>query len=172
MYVQPYYLYAMKMLYVIRHAKSSWAEPGLDDFERPLNDRGRSDAPEMARRMKAKGIKPDLIISSTAERAQTTARIFADELGYPSESILLKPDLYETDIDTVFDVVQQIDTHASHVLIFGHNPTFTYFVNDLASARIDNIPTCGIAAIALNGAWQDAGEDSGNLVWFDYPKNR
>lgn len=172
MYVQPYYLYAMKMLYVIRHAKSSWAEPGLDDFDRPLNDRGLSDAPEMAGRMKAKGIQPDLIISSTAERAQTTARIFANVLDYPAESILLKPDLYETDIDTVFDVVQQIDCDASHVLIFGHNPTFTYFVNDLASARIDNIPTCGIAAVALKGTWQEAEEDCGSLVWFDYPKNR
>jgi phosphohistidine phosphatase len=172
MYVQPYYLYAMKMLYVIRHAKSSWSEPGLDDFDRPLNDRGQSDAPEMARRMKAKGIQPDLIITSTAERARKTAGIFADVLGYPSEAIVLKPDLYETDIDTVFDVVHQIDPQASHVFIFGHNPTFTYFVNDLASARIDNIPTCGIAAIALNGDWQEAEEDSGSLVWFDYPKNK
>lgn len=167
-----YYLYAMRMLYVIRHAKSSWNEPGLDDFDRPLNDRGRSDAPEMAERLKAKGIHPDLIITSTAERAQTTARIFADVLGYPAESILLKPDLYETDVDTVFDVVHQIDPQASHVLIFGHNPTFTYFVNHLASARIDNIPTCGIAAIALDKEWREAKRSGGHMVWFDYPKNR
>lgn len=162
----------MKMLYVIRHAKSSWSEPGLDDFDRPLNDRGRADAPEMARRMKEKGIHPDLIISSTALRARKTAHMFAETLGYPAEKIVLKPDLYETDIDTVFDVVRQIDPDASQVLLFGHNPTFTYFVNDLASARIDNIPTCGIAAIAVNGSWKEVKEQSGSLVWFDYPKNR
>lgn len=172
MYVQPCYLYAMKMLYVIRHAKSSWSEPGLDDFDRPLNDRGQADAPEMAQRMKEKGIHPDLIITSTALRAYTTAHIFAEVLGYPVEKIVQKPDLYETDLDTLFEVVHQIHPEASHVLLFGHNPTFTYFVNDLASARIDNIPTCGVAAIALRVYWKEVEENSGSLVWFDYPKNR
>ena len=165
------YLYAMKMLYVIRHAKSSWSEPGLDDFERPLNERGQKDAPEMAQRLKKKGVKPDLIISSTALRAYRTAQIFAEALDYAYDRIALKPDLYETDIETVFEVVRGIDPQAETVLIFGHNPTLTYFVNDLAATRIDNIPTAGIAAVALDGCWSEAKENGGKLVWFDYPKN-
>ena len=161
----------MKMLYVIRHAKSSWSDPGTDDFDRPLNERGKADAPEMAKRMKSKGIKPDLIISSTAKRALKTAHIFAEVLGYPTDAIQLRRNLYEADVDTVFDVVREIAPETGRVLIFGHNPTFTGFVNELAGVRIDNIPTCGIAAVTLAKPWNETGEHTGRLDWFDYPKN-
>ena len=160
------------MLYVVRHAKSSWAEPWMADFDRPLNDRGEKDAPEMALRIQSKGIKPDLIISSPAKRAKTTALAFASQLGYAEKSILYKDNIYEADVETIFSIIRDIPSSYSHVFLFGHNPTFTYFVNELADVRIDNIPTCGVAAIVITGEWSEAGAESGSLVWFDYPKNR
>jgi phosphohistidine phosphatase len=161
----------MKMLYVIRHAKSSWNELGARDFDRKLNERGRKDAPEMAERLKRKGVIPNLIISSTAERAKSTALIFAQVLGYDTDTILWKDTLYEADIDTIYDVVRKIGEPYDTVLMFGHNPTWTYFVNGLADVRIDNIPTCGIAEISVSGAWKDVKEGAAALVSFDFPKN-
>ena len=159
------------MLYVIRHAKSSWSELGARDFDRKLNERGQKDAPEMAERLKQQSMMPDLIVSSTAVRAKRTALIFAQVLGYHANSILWKDTLYEADIDTVYDVVRKIGESYNTVLMFGHNPTWTYFVNGLAEVRIDNIPTCGAAGISINGAWKDVKEGSGELVSFDFPKN-
>jgi phosphohistidine phosphatase len=161
----------MKMLYVIRHAKSSWSEPGMRDFDRPLNDRGLRDAPAMAARLKEKGVRPDLIVSSPAKRAMTTAKIFAAALGYDENAIVYKDMIYEASTPTLLGIVKGIDSDANNVLIFGHNPTFTYFVNDLAAVRIDDIPTCGVAAIAIEGEWKEINDGAGNLVWFDYPKN-
>lgn len=160
----------MKMLYVIRHAKSSWSDPLQDDFDRPLNERGKANAPEMAGRIKAKGVRPDLMISSTAKRAQETAQIFADVLAYAQADIQLQDQLYEAATETVMKCVRQISPEAESAFIFGHNPTLTYFVNELAGVWIDNIPTCGMVAISLDG-WDKAGEGTGKLVWFDFPKN-
>jgi len=159
------------MLYVIRHAKSSWNEPGARDFDRELNERGRKDAPEMADRLKRKGVMPSLIVSSTALRAKRTALAFAQILGYDADGILWKDELYEADVHTIYDVVRKIGEPYETVLMFGHNPTWTYFVNGLAEVRIDNIPTCGVAGISLNGAWENVKEGSGELVLFDFPKN-
>lgn len=160
----------MNTLYVIRHAKSSWSGNEAD-FDRPLNERGERDAPEMAARIKAKHIVPDLIISSPAKRAKKTASIFADVLGYQKDDILYKEKIYEASIETIYKILREVDPSHRCVLIFGHNPTFTYFVNGLASVRIDNIPTCGMAAISIKGEWKDIEEDAGELLWFDYPKN-
>jgi len=149
------------MLYVIRHAKSSWSEFGARDFDRELNERGRKDAPEMADRLKQKSVVPDLIISSSAVRAKLTALAFAKVVGFNADAILWKDELYEADIDTIYGVVGKIGEQYSTVLMFGHNPTWTYFVNGLAEVRIDNIPTCGVAGISLNGAWKDVKMGSG-----------
>ena len=143
----------------------------MSDFERPLNERGLKDAPEMARRLTARGVKPDLVVSSTANRALTTARIFADVLGYPAGDILEMHELYAADAETVFDIVQRLAPGAETVLLFGHNPTVTDFVNRAAGVRIDHMPTCATAAVALPGTWQDAEPGSGSLALFDYPKN-
>jgi len=141
-----------------------------DDFDRPLNPRGKADAPEMAERIKTKGAKPDLIISSTAKRAHETAKVFAEVLGYDGADIQLHDNLYEADIETVMKCVRQISAEKESACIFGHNPTLTYFVNELAGVWIDNIPTCGVAAVTLE-AWDKAGEGAGKLLWFDFPKN-
>lgn len=164
------YFYGVNTLYVIRHAKSSW-NGNEADFDRPLNERGEKDAPSMAARLKEKQVMPDIIISSTAKRAKKTALAFAKVLGYDEKNILWKDEIYESSVQTIFGIVRNIDTSYKHVLLFGHNPTFTYFVNELAAVRIDNIPTCGIAAIAIEGDWTDVNEDKGKLLWFDYPKN-
>lgn len=160
----------MNKLVVIRHAKSDWGDPHKSDFERPLNERGKRDAPAMAERLKVKGIYPDLIISSTAKRAQKTARIFAEHLCYDPEKIFLTDELYECSTADVYHVIQSAGGKAETIFIFGHNPTWTYFVNELAGVRIDNIPTCGVAVIEIEKSWSELEAESGRLLDFDYPK--
>lgn len=161
----------MKRLFIIRHAKSDWGNLTLSDFERPLNHRGVKDTPTMAKRLLEKRVIPDLIISSTAKRARETATAFAQMLLFPVESILYRDEIYEAHYPTLYDVVKSIPEEAQTVLLFGHNPGLTYFTNDIARVRIDNIPTCGIAAVGIDLAWKDVQENSGHLLWFDYPKN-
>lgn len=165
-----HYLYLVNKLVVIRHAKSDWGDPLKKDFDRPLNERGKRDAPAMAERLKAKGIYPDLIISSTAKRAQKTARIFAEHLHYNPEKIFLTDELYECSTADVYHVIQSVGGEAKTIFVFGHNPTWTYFVNELAGVRIDNIPTCGIAVIEMAKNWREIEAESGRLLDFDYPK--
>lgn len=165
-----HYLYSMNRLVVIRHAKSDWGDPHKSDFERPLNERGKRDSPTMAERLKAKEIYPDLIISSTAKRAQKTARIFAEHLHYNPEKIVLTDELYECSTADVYHVIHSMGGDAKTIFIFGHNPTLTYFVNELAGVRIDNIPTCGIAVMEIKKKWSELEAESGRLLDFDYPK--
>src|SRR3990172_9356587 len=98
----------MKTLYLVRHAKSSWKDVGLSDFERPLNKRGKKDAPFMAKLLRQQKIKPDLIISSPANRASATARIFCETLNYPFEDLLLEPRLYEASSHEILEIVKDI----------------------------------------------------------------
>jgi phosphohistidine phosphatase len=160
----------MKRLVVIRHAKSDWSDPWKDDFDRPLNERGKRDAPVMAERLKKKGILPDLIISSPAKRAKKTALIFAEKLGYDPEKILWEKDLYECSTADVYRLIRELGKDAGTLFVFGHNPTWTYFVNELAGVRIDNIPTCGIAVTEISCDWDALEAECGKLIDFDYPK--
>jgi phosphohistidine phosphatase len=148
----------MKTLYVIRHAKSSWADPLASDFERGLNDRGKRDAPKMGRRLKEKEINPDTIISSPAKRALSTAKRVAEVLKFPKAGIKTDSKLYHADEDTMLSVVQDIKDNQNIVMMFGHNPGLTDFVNSIASEDpyIDNVPTCGIIALSLPvDSWKD-----------------
>lgn len=161
----------MKTLYLIRHAKSSWDNADLADFDRPLNKRGQKNAPFMAKLMRENNVQTGLVISSPANRALTTAEIFCEALGYPPEKIEQRIEIYEGGLNHMLDIVRHIpDSHTS-VMLFGHNPTITSFANFISGEHLENIVTCGVARIDLKGdSWQQTMMDSGELVWYEYPK--
>jgi phosphohistidine phosphatase len=163
----------MKKLYLIRHAKSSWEDSSLDDIDRPLNNRGKNNAPEMGERLRKQGILPDLLISSPAKRALSTAKKIANKIGYSKNEILIDENLYHGSDDMLIEIVKQLPDTAESVMLFGHNPGFTYFANQLCDINIYNIPTAGIVAIDFQiDKWQDSGLGMGDLVFFDYPKKK
>jgi phosphohistidine phosphatase len=162
----------MKRLLIIRHAKSSWKFAGLSDKERPLNERGLRDAPFMAKTLVEKGILPDLMVTSNAVRAMTTAAIFAQNIGYSKGDLKVKPEIYEASIETIYKVVESFDDTANTVFVFGHNPTFTYFANEFLNEPISNIPTCGIVAIEFDiENWGEIRNSNFKCLFFDFPKN-
>lgn len=162
----------MKRLYLLRHAKSSWKNPKLTDFERPLNKRGKKDAPAMGKFLKSKNITIDLFISSPAKRARKTAQKVAKAFGYPKEAILFLPELYEANIVDLLEVVHSISDNVSSLLLVGHNPALNDFANLLLyDAHLENIPTAGIVAIEFShNSWKNIEENTGKLLFFEYPK--
>ncbi len=165
----------MKTLYLIRHAKSSWEATDIEDFERPLNERGKRDSPRMGKRLKEKDIHPDLILSSPAKRALSTAKKIAKILSYPKENIKTDRKLYHADEDTILAVTQNLKDKFNTVMLFGHNPGLTDFVNTLMDGEfdIDNVPTCGVVAFTFGmDSWKDLTWGKGKLLFFDYPKSK
>jgi len=161
----------MKTLIIVRHAKSSWDNLDLKDDERPLNDRGEKDAPRMAKRLKEREITPDLLLSSPAVRAIETCRHFAKVLEYPFEKIKKDPRLYHADEDTLLQIVKELKDQDDCVMLFGHNPGLTLFINLLLNEDIDNLPTCGIVSALLKiTSWSKVKYGSGQLDFYDYPK--
>jgi phosphohistidine phosphatase len=164
----------MKTLIVVRHAKSSWDDPDLPDFNRPLNDRGIRDAPRMAKRLKERDITINSMISSGALRALTTCKVFAGILSFPESSIQVSKELYHAGDEMILNVLknlkdQKVDNEL--VMIFGHNPGLTEFVNNLADEDIDNIPTTGVVCCELNiERWSEIKWGCGKVAFFDWPK--
>ena len=160
----------MKYLYLVRHAKSSWDEPGLTDFERPLNQRGKKDAPLMGKNIAGKKIKPDLIISSPAQRARKTAIAFAEEFGIKKKEIIFDEKIYEATSSELFEVIRNFKDDYQTVMLFGHNPGLTNLSNTLTQKYIDNIPTCGIVALKFDDDWKNIKPKSASQEFFEYPK--
>jgi len=161
----------MKILYLIRHAKSSWNEEGLSDFERPLNHRGKHDAPFMGKLLKEQKVTADKIISSPAVRAYTTARIIASEINYPVEKIETDKNIYEASPRELLDIIQEVPDSVNTLMLFGHNPGFTMLNNYLSGRQVDNIPTCGISKIEFDvDSWKDVNINTGRLAAFEFPK--
>ena len=162
----------MKTLILIRHAKSNWDNVLLTDFERPLNDRGKNDAPVMAKRVKDRKVKIDRFISSPAKRAKKTASIFMDEYGMKEKDLVLLPSLYEASVNNFYDAVENINDKDDAVALFSHNPGITDFVNTLTEKNIDNMPTCGVFAIKIKTKkWQDFKKAEKEFLFFDFPTN-
>ncbi len=161
----------MKTVYFIRHAKSSWSDMSLKDFDRPLNKRGKRDAPFMAQKLQEMGVRPDAILSSTANRAFTTATHFAKALGIGRNEIVEAPSIYEAYYSTVLKIVQNQPKHWDTILVFGHNPAFTSIANSFEGDYIDNVPTCGIVKVSANvDDWRNFDEKTGEVGAFYYPK--
>lgn len=160
-----------KILYLVRHAKSSWKDQSQSDIDRPLNKRGRRASPDMGRRMREQGHEPDLIISSPANRALSTARNIARELGIDESGIVTDKDLYFSGAQGMTDVLESVDDRYRTVMMVGHNPTMTYLMNQLANTNVYNMPTCAIAIIGFDMAsWADLYSTDGELLGYDYPK--
>jgi len=161
----------MKTIYLARHAKSSWDNLQLEDFERPLNNRGRRDAPFIGSVLKKLKIKPDAIISSPATRASTTARIIANNISYPLEHIYYNEIIYgASDIELV-DLIGSILETTKSAMIVGHNPGLTDLANYLTKENIVNIPTCGVFGVKIDiDNWKKINHNCGKLEFFEYPK--
>lgn len=163
----------MKLLTILRHAKSSWADSLLKDRDRPLNKRGKRDAPVMAERIRRAGIRPSLIISSPAVRAWTTARVVASEITYPLEFLQREPDMYMADLPTLIHIVGTQDNGFNSILMVGHNPGLTDLANFLVPGLTHNIPTCGLLAVRLDTEdWDIRSAEEIELVAYDYPKKQ
>jgi len=161
----------MKFLTLLRHAKSSWKDRDLDDFNRPLNDRGNRNAPLMGRRLVMHGDIPEMIISSPAKRARRTAELVAAALHCHESAIIFDPCLYDADAGTLVELVNQLDDNWQNVMLVGHNPGLTELANLLAPCSLDNIVTCGVARLAFDTSkWRDIQYHSGRLLFYDYPK--
>jgi phosphohistidine phosphatase len=163
-----------RTLVMIRHAKSSWANPLQSDYERPLNDRGIQDAPMMGERLGKHGLHPDLIIASTAKRAAQTAKKIAKAVGYDVNNIKWLEKLYHC-IPTVYEEeLYEIADNVKTVFIVAHNPGITEFVNQLSPHfEIDNMPTCGAVATQLRMEhWNQFSTAEKKVILFDYPKKQ
>ena len=137
----------MKTLLVLRHAKSSWDDPALDDHERPLNKRGQRDAPRMGALVREYGLVPDVVISSDALRARLTAEAVAETARYTGE-ILLDPDLYMAGPADILSLLPRVRENADTVMIVGHNPGLEKLVQQLTGEWQD-LPTAALAQIGL-----------------------
>ena len=166
-----HFIIQMKTLYIVRHAKSSWDDTSLDDFKRPLSERGEKDAPRMGKRLKEREITVDLMISSPASRALKTCHAIAKVLQYPPEKIKTEKALYHADEEVIRGILANVKNPNDVVMIFGHNPGLTEFANSLFNETISNIPTSGVVAGKLNiKSWSEIKAGCGELIFFDFPK--
>ena len=161
----------MKFLTLVRHAKSSWEDPLLPDRERPLNKRGRRDAPAMGARLADRGCHPELILSSPATRALSTAHVIAEALDYPVDRIVVDERIYEDGAEGILAAVHDAGGEADRIMLFGHNPDLTWLINRLSGIQLDNLPTCGVAMLQFAiPEWTDLGASTALEAEIDYPK--
>ncbi len=158
----------MKVLYLVRHAKSSW-QFDLEDHKRPLNDRGLRDAPRVAQKVVSSLPKPDLVMSSDALRAKTTALFFIKEYGIPENELVLEHKLYDFSGNNLLQVIRTCPDTVDCLMLFGHNNAMTTLVNVYGDRQIDNVPTCGFTAIRFNiDSWKTL--DQGEIFFTCIPK--
>lgn len=161
-----------KKLFLIRHGKSDWGDAGLKDFDRPLNSRGKANATEMAKRLVNQQLFPDLIVSSPAKRALSTAKYFAKEWDIDENHIQLDVNIYEAGLKTLLKAINDFNNEQDIVAIFGHNPGFTDLANYLSSGHIYNMPTSSIVYLEFPfDDWKLISNDTAKVVLFDYPKS-
>lgn len=157
---------------LIRHAKSSWTDPSEKDFDRPLNERGKKDAPLMGDELKKRNVIPDAIISSTAKRARQTAKRIARAVGFDVDQIQRLDSLYLCGPSAFKEAITNLESTVNTVFIIAHNPGITEFANQLSDQfRVDDMPTCAVvAAQASLQSWQEFNEGAMNVILFEYPK--
>ncbi len=160
----------MKKLYLIRHAKSSWKNLTLEDFDRPLSKRGKKNAPFMGNLLKQLEIKPDLIICSPAYRTRVTAELIALEINYEKHKIEYYENLYEASLEDIEESIKYLEDKYEIVFLVGHNPSLNQFSEKFGSFK-DNIPTCGIIELNFNCQnWQNISSKNCHLISFEFPK--
>lgn len=159
----------MKTLYLLRHAKSSWNE-NTDDHQRKLKKRGVEDAKLMAAEISKVLPPPEIIVSSDAERAQSTAKIFSQAWKLPEEKFVLENQLYEFQGGAVLKYIKNLDEQFKHVMLVGHNYAFTAVVNFLSQENIEELPTCGFIAIKFDtDKWREISR--GKVAYKLFPRH-
>lgn len=160
-----------KTILLVRHAKSSWDNAGMPDFDRPLNERGKKDAPEMARRLIKKSYDIDFFVSSPAKRAKKTAELFMKEFGASEKRILFLPALYQAAPGDFEEAIAALDNRFDRVAIFSHNPGISEFAASLTDVHIDDMPTCAIFGLRVaTDSWKAFTKAQKTFLFFDYPK--
>ncbi|WP_027250884.1 SixA phosphatase family protein [Photobacterium halotolerans] len=160
----------MKLLYIVRHAKSSWDDPELDDHDRPLNERGLKNAAEMATRFAAWQALPQRILCSTAERAFQTAQFFEQALHPHPTELATTVGLYTDSAHEVVSIIQSVPDEVERLMVVCHNPAINELVVRLG-LKTDNVPTCGLVVFAVEAeTWQAFGPENCQLLYFDFPK--
>jgi len=161
----------LKILTIVRHAKSSWKNTSLSDKKRPLNRRGDRDAPLMGERIHEHGIRPSLIVSSPATRAWTTAKIIATAINYPREFLQKEDTLYLASLHEILDIVVAQDSGFNNLMLVGHNPGMTDFVNFLVPGLTSNLPTAGVVSVQIDrDDWSLYERPATELLVHDWPK--
>jgi|SRR5665213_1657222 len=162
----------MKILLLIRHAKSGWDNPSLPDFERTLTEPGKTDAKMMAKRVEEKDFKIDVLVSSSAKRAKKTAKIFMKELKIDERNFQLTDSLYEAPVKKFYDAVEFLDDEYKTVALFSHNPGITEFINSLDCHPVYDMPTCAVYACRIKtNHWKDFRTSEKEFLFFDFPKS-
>ncbi len=161
----------MKRLTLLRHAKSSWGQPDLDDLHRPLNQRGQRDAPIMGRRLITRGVRPSLIVTSPAKRARETAKLLARQIGYPIEFIQTEKSLYLASATKILEIIELQEDTFSDIVLCAHNPGITDLAHQLSNHSIGAMPTCGLVTIESDtDSWSSFQDSSRTFIAYDYPK--
>lgn len=161
----------MKTLYLIRHAKSSWSNNNLSDFDRPLNEKGKSDAIKMGNKLLSQKVMPNCVIASSSKRTKKTAKRITKILGFSYSDLDFRKELYHSNYKTLMICLTSINDNNNSCFIIVHNPGVSNFCDYLTHHAID-FPTCGIAKISFEvDSWMEITSGSGVLEWFDYPKN-
>ena len=160
----------MKTIYIVRHAKSSWEYDGVHDSDRPLKKRGIRDSHIMAKVMKKQIKRPDVFMSSSANRALHTSIIFCNTFNFPLSNLKISKSLYSFSDGYLIKTVKALDDAYDSAIIFSHDHGISTFVNKYGDMQIDHVPTCGIIGIRLNiKHWKNL--TKGKTVFVDFPKN-
>lgn len=161
-----------KHLTLIRHAKSSWDNANLSDFERPLNSRGKHDAPKMGQLIKHELPEIDYILCSTSQRTRETLSLLNQALNINSSDISFRDALYHPSPKVIKDMVAELPENIQHVAVVSHNPATTQLANELQNQRhFDNVPTCGVVHIQFDiTSWEDISSVKGTLKEAFFPK--
>lgn len=162
----------MKTLIIIRHGKSSWAYPDLEDFYRPLKPRGINDAFAIGEALQKQDVFPDLILSSPAIRAMNTAIIIARKLDFPLQRIRANESIYEASTYHLLNLISNVEDSIETLMVFGHNPSFTSLINQLQDHPLYNLPTCGAVSIELPiNSWTEIANATGEKVLELFPRD-
>jgi phosphohistidine phosphatase len=143
----------------------------MNDFDRPLNERGKKDAPEMAERLLKKNIQIDAFVTSTANRARKTCAAFMEVFHAEKEQRILKEELYLAPPQRFIEVIEKLSDDTAHAAIFAHNPGITEFANSLTNVKVDDMPTCAVFAVQVKtNKWSSFVRAEKTFLFFDYPK--
>lgn len=161
----------MKQLTIVRHAKSSWDLPEMEDYYRPLNPRGVKNAYAIGDELAVRGVFPDLVVTSPAVRAMNTTIIISRKLDFSLERIEANANMYEASVTDVMKIMSGINDSVSHAMLVGHNPTLTMLINRLQKKPLDNLPTCGVYHLEFDiSSWSEIYDAKGKVQFALFPK--